>query len=361
MDLRLLFKPLETPNIKSGPAEKIHEALYLNVDELPDWKNAKIALFSISQGNEEFAKPIREEFYNLYSGYTTNSIVDLGILKAGVDFEETLSRVKEVCNELISKKVIPLILGDNHALDLGQYMGHEGKNTNLLVVDSRIDLLESDKKEEMHTKQIILHEPNYLFNYSHIGYQSYLNPPEIFELLEKLNFDKLRLGEISNDIKVTEPLVRFANMISFDLSAIKHDGLNAKQDSFPFGITPEQACQLSWYAGMSNNCSSFGIYSYDEVLDNRRQSAKVVATMLWYFIEAVSEREEASSFDSDYYKKFIVSGNEFKNINFYKSKIKEFWWIEVGDNIMPCSYSDYLTASEGIVPGIYDTYLMKYA
>ena len=263
MDFRLLFKSLELKNETLNIAQTMEDAIYINADKMPDWKNAKIAIFSVSSTENDFALPIRNEFYNLFSGYSSNFVVDLGILKYGVDASETIFRIKEVCRELMQHNCIPLIIGENHAYDFGIYQAYEPKPTNILCLDARIDLLDSDDENLKHIKNIILHEPNYLFNYAHLGYQSYLNPPESFEMLEKLNFDKLRLGEIYNDIKKVEPIIRFANMISFDVSVIKHQDFVAKNDSSPFGITAEQSCQVAWYAGLNNQCTSFGIFSYN--------------------------------------------------------------------------------------------------
>ena len=72
------------------------------------------------------------------------------------------------------------------------------KDVNLLVVDSKIDLMDGDDLEAHHTKQLVLHSPNYMFNYSHLGHQFYLNAPEVMETLEKLNLMALSLKRLSS-------------------------------------------------------------------------------------------------------------------------------------------------------------------
>ena len=37
--------------------------------------------------------------------------------------------------------------------------------------------------------RVVLHEPNYLFDYVNVGHQGYLSDPDTLELLEKLQFD----------------------------------------------------------------------------------------------------------------------------------------------------------------------------
>ncbi len=361
MDFRLVFEPITKPKLHNSTSAKLIESVYVNEEEFPDWRKGKIAIFSVGLEGNNFAAPIREEFYALYSGYSSEKIVDLGVLKPGVNRDETLLRVKEICTELMLADTIPFILGSHHSLDYGQYMGYEEleKDVNLLVVDSKIDLMDGEDLEAHHTKQLVLHSPNYMFNYSHLGHQFYLNAPEVMETLEKLNFDSIRLGNLKNNIADNEPYIRYANMLSFDLSVIKHADAPGKKDSQPFGLGSEDACQIAWYAGISNKLQSAGIYGYNRFLDDRNMTAKVVAVMMWYFIEGVSEREELHEFESEFYKKYIVSFDAYQDVVFYKSRIKEFWWMKIVDNIYPCSYSDYEKASNGILPEIYANFVNK--
>jgi hypothetical protein len=53
---------------------------------------------------------------------------------------------------------------------------------------------------------MIIKEPNNLFNYSNIGYQTYYNSQEEIDLIEKLYFDAYRLGEVCNNITIAEPV-----------------------------------------------------------------------------------------------------------------------------------------------------------
>ena len=363
MDFRLVFEPVQKPEGEGIPSASVYESIYVNETKMPNWRKARVAFFTIGSEDKNFANPVREAFYSLYKGYSSDYIVDLGILKAGIDLEETHGRIKEVCTELLLANTIPLIIGSHHAQDYGQYMGFEelGKDVNLLVADAKIDLLDSHDEAESHGKSIVLHTPNYLFNYTHIGFQSYLNAPEVFETLEKLNFDGIRIGEINgpDGMKKVEPYIRFANMLSFDLSVVRHSDGPGKADTFPFGMTAEQFCQMCWYAGISNSCKSVGIYGYDAALDDRNVTAKMVAVAIWYLVEGISEREEQHDFESDYFKKFIVSVSDFPDMVFYKSRLKEFWWVKVEDKIFPCAYADYEMASSGEAPEIYTRFLMK--
>ena len=69
--------------------------------------------------------------------------------------------------------------------------------------------------------KIILHKPNYLFNYGHLGYQTYYVSPDETKLMNDLYFDYARLGEIQEDVQNAEPLIRNADILSVDVSSVK--------------------------------------------------------------------------------------------------------------------------------------------
>src|SRR5690606_29790524 len=138
-------------------------------------------------------------------------------------------RLKEVCEILIAEKVIPVIIGGSHDMQYGQYLGYEnlGKPINLLSIDPRLDMEQESAPSKSHLLKILTHNPNFLFHYSHIGYQTFLVEQEQLEAFEKLYFELYRLGQVKENLEETEPVIRTADMISFDLSAIKYSDFPA--------------------------------------------------------------------------------------------------------------------------------------
>ena len=45
-------------------------------------------------------------------------------------------------------------------------------------------------------------QPNYLYNYTNLGYQSYLIAQEELYLIEKLHFESVRLGELLDKVSI---------------------------------------------------------------------------------------------------------------------------------------------------------------
>jgi formiminoglutamase len=217
----------------------------------------------------------------------------------------------------------------------------------------------------------LLHEPNYLFSYTHLAYQSYLIDPLSVAVLEKLYFEAFRIGQMRTNMQEMEPAIRNADMLSFDITSIKSSDAPGNKNAQPFGLTGEEACQICWYAGMNEKLSSAGFYEYNPSLDDvNKKTASVIATMIWYFIEGYYNRKNEQNFRSNDFLKYSVSMPvEPEVLTFYKSKFSEKWWMEVPyangreryarNSIVPCSYNDYQTATKGEVPERFISTLAK--
>lgn len=359
MELNLLLKPVDVEKLKINiKPDAIYHSLYVYENKMPRWKNLDIAIIGVEEyrgQNQEVMSSathkFRKRFYELKQQKNTLKVADLGNIVCGENYEDTIERLTEVCKILMEENVIPFIIGGSHDLDFGQFKAyqHLEKDLKILTIDSSIDIEESNSAYENHTRKILLHEPNFLFNYAHLGYQTYLNHPNATDLLEKMNCDHIRLGEISSDITKSEPLIRFANMISFDLSSIKQSDFNANFNPQPFGFTAENACQLFWYAGLSNSCNSIGVYGYYPELDGRGNGAGVISIMCWYFIEGFYHRKKLN-FKSKEIKKYNIDVDG-ENVVFFKDTRNEMWWVQLEAKntleIVPCNYNDYIEATQG--------------
>ena len=377
MDIKIFFSPVEEEAYAGiHLSNSFYKNIHANTEKMPDHRGADIALIGLTetrgtsdQGMKDAARHIRQKLYKLKKGTGSYRIVDLGNLRNGVDHEETLKRIKEVGQILIDQNVLPIFFGGSHDADYGQYMAYEGidKLVSFLNVDAFLDMEEGTglAPNEQHIQKVLLHEPNYLFNYSQLAYQSYLIDQNTLHTLEKLYFEAYRVGLLHANIKEMEPIIRNADLLSFDISAIRASDAPGNSRAQPFGLTGEEACQICWYAGLNEKLSSLGIYEYNPALDDDKKStASVVATMIWYFIEGFYHRKKEKDFKSNDYLKYLVSmPADPATLSFYKSKLSEKWWMEVPfplgkekyarNCIVPCSYADYEAATKGEVPERY--------
>ncbi len=331
-------------------------------------KDTKIALISVSESrdaiNNEFTgndfTQIRKEFYKLFIGNWHTEIIDLGTIKQGDNVNDTHFAVKEVTTYLLQNNIIPIIIGGSQALTYSMYRAYDKleQTVNLVSVDNKFDLENMDLplSSRNYLSKIVMNEPNNLFNFSNIGYQTFFNSQDEIDLLEKLYFDSLRLGEVNKDLKIVEPILRDADLVSIDLSSLRKTEAPANNNTTPNGFYGEEMCSITRYAGLSDKVSAIGIFEYNSTLDNRNQTAQLIAQMIWYFIEGVNFRTNEYPFKSkkEYLKYIVPIDNDV--INFYKSNLSNRWWMEIIDNkfkketLIPCTYNDYLEANKQVIP-----------
>ncbi|MBX9852807.1 MAG: formimidoylglutamase [Cytophagaceae bacterium] len=375
MNLRIFFDTIKVPSDNYEPSSWVN---YIQTysEEFPDWQNADIAIIGITEergsvhnkGAEKAADAVRKKLYHLKKGSGSYKIADLGNLRLGVNLQESYLRLKEVCELLLQHKVLPVLIGGTQDMDFGQFLAYEGFNNmiSILNVDSAVDMYGSDEfgMSRHHIHKMLVHEPNFVFHYSHLAYQSYLNDPETISVLEKLYFETYRLGQIRESIEEIEPVIRNADMMTFDVGAIRQSDAPGNKNAQPFGLTGEEACQIAWYAGLNAKMSSVGFYEYNPEEDVKGQTAGVIATMIWYFVEGYYLRKDDFDLNDPKYVKYIVSfQHEPHKLTFYKNSQTEKWWMEVPfpsnktqyarNSIVPCSYNDYQAANKGELPNRY--------
>ena len=376
MNLRIFFDPIKFPVIEDFEPSSWFHQIKVYREEFPDWQNSDIAIIGIveergsklNKGIEKGADEVRKKLYHLKKGTGDYKVVDLGNLRCGVSLEDSYLRLKEVCEQLLQNNVLPIILGGSHDMDYGQFLAYESTNNliSVLNVDSSVDMYGSNEfgANKHHIHKILVHEPNIVFHYSHLAYQSYLNDPETISVLEKLYFETYRIGQIRENIEEIEPVIRNADMLTFDISAIRQSDAPGNINAQPFGLSGEEACQICWYAGLNAKLSSVGFYEYNPNEDNKNQTAGVIATMIWYFVEGYYLRKDEFNLQDPRYVKYIVSLQEDPHkLVFYKNNQTEKWWMEVPfpsnktqyirNSIVPCSYSDYQLANNGEIPNRY--------
>jgi len=316
----------------------------------------------------------REQFYLLNEGAFTSRIIDLGNIKAGESITDTYVALKMVVAELIPLGIIPVIIGGGQDLTYAQYMAYESleQKVDLVVVDNKFDLEEDDGNQESlvthsntYLNKIFLHQPNYLFNFSNVGYQTYFVNQDSLKVMNKLYFDVHRLGEFTNDISSVEPIMRNANMVSFDISAIRSSDAAANGNANPNGFYGEQACKIAHYAGLNDKLTSIGFYEFNPAFDNNSQTAMLLAQMVWYFIDGFYNRKKDFPLNpKSQYLIYRASVNDGSGeMLFVKSKKSDRWWMQVPYptgvskneryHLVPCRYEDYTMAVNGEMPDLW--------
>jgi arginase family enzyme len=314
----------------------------------------------------------REQFYLLNEGDFQCKIIDLGNIKAGAAISDTYIAVKMAVAELMKLNILPVIIGGGQDLTYPQYLAYESleQKVDLVVVDNKFDLDEDDEegiatRSDTYLNKIFLHQPNYLFNFSNLGYQTYFVNQESLKVMSKLYFDAHRLGEFTTDISLTEPIIRNSNMMSFDISAIRSSDAGANANATPNGFYGEQACRIARYAGMNDKLTSIGFYEFNPAYDNNSQTALLLAQIVWYFIDGFYNRKKdfPLSPKSHYITYRTTLSDGTGEMLFVKSKKSDRWWMQVPYptgvskneryHLVPCRYEDYTMAVNGEMPDLW--------
>ncbi len=334
----------------------------------PDLEQVRMVIIGIDDEHTSQTSTIREHLYKLYRHDSRLAVADLGNIRPGATEHDTFTALSKVVGGLALRNTLAVIIGAEQKYTYANYAAYEAleSTVNLAVIDSRIDMgnHEAALDNTNYLSKIVVHRPSYLFNMSVLAYQNYFNNPETVALMDKLYFDTVRLGELRNDMRHIEPHLRNADILSFDINAMANS--SAPGTGQPNGLSGEEACRIARYAGLSDNCSSFGIYNYNRNGDPLGQTALLIAQMIWHLADGLAART------SEYP---LMSKNEFleyqvqptgkgEPITFFKSKRTDKWWMNVPypsghenqlqkNFLVPCNYVDYEHAASGDIPELW--------
>ncbi len=380
LDFSDFFRPLDMNKIENGKNFQSTQFGFLFTAHTKEhgWPNIEECNFAIigiaedrpSPGNTGCADSpdeIRKYLYQLFQGDWNLKCADLGNISAGATPQDTDFAVKTVMGALLRKNIIPILIGGGHHLTYAQYLGYESieQTINAVTIDPRFDIGIGSEEYTSNSwlSKIILHQPNFLFNFSNIGFQTYFVEQSTMELMHKLNFDVHRLGMCREKMEDIEPVIRNADLVSFDISAVRNSDAPGCDSASPNGFSGDEACQLARYAGISDKCTSFGIYEVNALQDSTGCTAHLAAQMIWCFVDGFYNRKNDFPFcDTSNYTRYRVFLKDHKHeIIFLKSNRSDRWWMEVPyplnqklrferHALVPCTYADYQLACEEEMP-----------
>ena len=103
-------------------------------------------------------------------------------------------------------------------------------------------------------------------------------------------FESIRLGDARKEIRETEPLIRDSVFVSIDMGAVRHADAPGASTPSPNGFFGDELCQLSRYAGLSEQPSVLGIFELNPSSDTNGQTAHLAAQTAWYFLDGYAHR-----------------------------------------------------------------------
>ena len=364
-----LLKPVSDSLINELNENYLQGSIFKKLDihtsslGLPNLESVNVCVIGVNECRNSFFQSapqdlnsLRKEFYKLKFSNWKLSISDLGNLPNGNTVDDTYHALYDICKELLSKKIILVIIGGSNDLIYPIFKSFDSytDKINIVSIDNQFDLYQESELVSGRTymNKIIVDDSNSLNDFTNIGYQRHLCSHDELQLMEKLFFEYISLGEISENNMKAEPIMRNSNIVGFDMKSLSFSASFDQTQGSPNGIDPRLACILSKYAGQSNKTNFLGLFE----LSNNKVSSKLYSEIIWYFLDGVDKRIIESNFDdAQTFNKYLVQTSG-RDIIFYKSKISEKWWtlIDTSKNksssYLPCLESDYLDALNDNIP-----------
>jgi formiminoglutamase len=335
-----------------------------NTESLEDFKIAILGVedfrgYVANKGTENAAHNIRKKLYTYAPFYNQSKIVDLGNIPAGENYQDTLVALKETLKDALRNNLIVIVLGGDVSLTQAQYQAYQifENDIQLSQIGATIDIEENE--EELYKNYLYeILKTNYLKRYNLIAYQSYFIKKDIYQIIHNYQFDSLRVGKIRKNTFEAEPFIREADLVSFDINAIRFSDAPGQILPSPNGLFGDEACMLARFAGSSDILSSIGFYNYNPSEDIKEITAHQVAQMVWYFIEGVQLRKQDYPITDEQEFYHYTTSIDREDFTFLKSKKTERWWMKIpikrNDKtiyqLVPCIYEDYLCAKNGEIP-----------
>lgn len=314
-----------------------------------------------NKGTESAPNEVRKQLYQ-YASFTNGMrLLDLGNIRAGETYVDTLVALVETMHELFKQNIITIIIGGDAALASAQFKAHEIFENPITVTQVASKVVWEDSDVDIHKtylKDFFLSD--FLKQYNLVAYQSYFMQEKQLSFLSSREYNVLRVGKIREHIFEAEPFLREAAMVTYNINAIRHSDAPGQPDASPNGMFGDEACAVARYAGMCDQLMSIGFYDYNPKLDISQITAKQVAQMIWYFMEGVSlRRNDYPITDENDFNQYIVQIDDTENdFIFLKSKKSDRWWMKImydkldlqKHKLIPCTYRDYLTALNNEIP-----------
>lgn len=354
----------------------------------PEWANQKHTLGYLLQKNQEKLKPekaeliiigvpedrnsgisgagkapdeIRRHLYSLNRIGTRFKVLDLGNLKLGNTANDSYFALRDICEHFVENKQTVCVLGGSQDLTFGLTRAFDGRLFNLVTVDPKLDFRKGVKNiSPENYLNLIFEKQKNMYSYTALAYQNYFIDQTDIDAFNNMHFDVKRLGQIRYDLTSVEPILRDANVFSFDINAIRYIDAPGQAMASPNGLYSEEACQIARYAGISDTLQVAGFFNLIPDNDLSSSSSNLTAQIVWHFMEGFHNRKpEDPTDDTDDFNHFVVDMSDINvALVFFQSRVTGRWWMEISDfehkkgrmYIVPCDEDDYKKASQGDIP-----------
>lgn len=163
---------------------------------------------------------------------------------------------------------------------------------------------------------------------------------------------RIRLGSIKRDLNENEPYCRNQDYVILDCNAIKHQDFPGHKCCGPAGFTAEELTKIFRYLGFNQHLRAITIKGYQNSEDFNAQGAKLIAQIIWYYMNALNECIKENIHNEDYTEYVVDLTESDEHLTFRQGKKSLRWWLKDHEHnsLIPCSYNDYQLACNNEIP-----------
>ncbi len=313
-----------------------------------------------NSGGEFGVDSIRKQLAKLRKNTRSINILDLGNVK-GATLNDRYVALYEVLEILKPYNVVSIIIGggQDYLLPLVKSLTKENNDIAMSLIDAKLDFCvdNQDYCSRTYLTKLSCEFSSSIYEMNVLGVQNYFLGEKQEAKMRELHWEFKRLKDLRGEqIKYSEPLLRDADIISFDSGAIEYAYMPYYTNHNVNGFSGNEACQLAWYSGLSENLRCFCFHDYNPTIDERGTGGVLSAQILWHLLEGISHKmNDMPKEGGDNYKISIVHLQDFDaDIRFYTNRVNNRWWIEVpwknAVKKLACDKSDYILAQSGELP-----------
>lgn len=295
-------------------------------------------------------KKVRKELYNLSKLDFEVPVCDLGDLISGKSHQDTHYILQEVLSACYLKNAVPVVIGGSNDLAFSLFwtLNFHQKNSTYTQISNLVSLSNEgeDLTEKNFLSKILSSKTFSLKNYHHLGYQKHLNEMDSVKLMKEVEFDIVRLAELMNTTERTEPFFREADLVTLNCDAVESRGDGFSVNPQVNGLNQREICAYMKEIGLSQKLKSVGIFNFNA----RSQdflNHQLLAQMIWHLIEGINIQKSHPVEKS--YETYWLMIDEEKHA-FQRETFTDLWYYgeeEKGQDLIPCSQSDYEAAKRG--------------
>ena len=134
--------------------------------DFPNLDNISVAVFVVNEyrgadyeNKENDVDFFRKNFYKLYPGNWKVAIADLGTIQAGESIDDTYFLVQTICEDLIRKKIIPIVIGGGQDISYPIYRAYDNLDqmVNFVSIDNKFDFAKEDSNNDIEFNRVLWH------------------------------------------------------------------------------------------------------------------------------------------------------------------------------------------------------------